>query len=165
MKHNIVNKLDYQYFFKKKLNWLTDEEKKKEMRVNRDKCLAFSMTNPNENWFAKKLDSEKLKYKRQRIMGFRIFDFFIHELGCAIEIDGPEHIAIYDEYRDIYNYLRSGIVVLRVKNMNEKDATEAIKLVKMLDQWPDRRKRLRIQGKGVHAVDLTNPEDEFWKSS
>lgn len=164
MKHNIVNKQDYRYFFKKRLKNLTDEEKVYRMRQNRDKCLSASLNNPNENWFAEKMDAAKIRYKRQRIMGFRIYDFFLHNKGCAIEIDGPEHNEEYDRYRDVYNYLRSGIVIIRVSNKNEQDAIEAIEFIKTLDKWPDRRKRLRIEGKGVHPVNLTNSNDPYWKS-
>lgn len=163
MKHNIVNKQDYRYYFKKKLQGLTDSEKTDRMHVYRDRCLKTAVNNQNENWFAQKLDKVKIRYKRQRIMGLRIFDFFIADLGCAIEIDGPEHDAKYDEYRDIYNYLRSAIVILRVKNKSEEDALSAIDFINRLEKWPERRKKLKIQGKGIHPPDLTNPNHPYWK--
>lgn len=164
MKHNIVDKYQYIGFFTKKMKYLSKEEDVIYMRQRRDQCLKKSITNINENWFAEKLISANIKFNRQRIMGYRIYDFFIGSIGCAIEIDGPEHDEKYDYYRDIYNYLRSGIVIIRVRNKNKKDANEAIEFIKSLEPWPQRRRALKIQGKGIHPVDLTNPNDAFWKN-
>jgi very-short-patch-repair endonuclease len=162
MKHNIVDKADYSYYFKKKMKFVTDRDKHEYMEQNREKCLLSAIQNPNENWFANILKNNKIKHKRQSIWGYRIYDFWIHKLGCAIEIDGADHDERYDRYRDIYNYLRSGIVVLRVRNRNEQDAADAVAFIRTLDTWKERRHWLRIEGKGVHPVNLTNPNDRYW---
>lgn len=164
MRYNIVNKAEYKGYFKKKLHYLTDEEKTEYMRQNRDKCLLNSQSNYNENWFSSILSVNNINHKRQAIWGFRIYDFWIHSIGCAIEIDGPEHDEIYDKYRDIYNYLRSGIVVIRVRNKNHEDAMEAISFIKTIGPWRERRLKLKIEGKGVHPINLTNPKDKYWES-
>lgn len=146
------------------MRFLSDTEKLEYMRSKRDQCLVRSLDNYNENWFASILLTNGIKHKRQAIWGFRIYDFWIHRLGCAIEVDGPEHDIKYDRYRDIYNYLRSGIVVVRVRNNNIEDANKAVALIKSLSLWKTRRRELKIEGKGIHPVDLTNPFDKYWES-
>lgn len=162
MKHNIVDKKEFRFFFKKKLNYITTKEKTLYMSNLRAECLKNSLANKNENWFAEKLKSAKLGMTRQAIWGYRIFDFWNGGKGVAIEIDGPEHDEKYDRYRDLYNYLRSGIVVLRVRNMNEDDAHEAISLYKSLGTHGARKKALGIKGRGFHPIDITNPNDPYW---
>jgi hypothetical protein len=63
-----------------------------------------------------------------------------------VEIDGPTHDPEYDAYRDEYNFRRSGIVVLRVRNRNEHDMSRAIVTIASLGLWSKRRKELGIEG-------------------
>jgi very-short-patch-repair endonuclease len=84
------------------------------------------------------------KYTRQAEWGYRIFDFWFHELGVVVEVDGPEHNAGYDAYRDTYNFLRSGIVVLRVRNYHEGDAAQAVVELQRECRWEDRRRALGL---------------------
>ena len=68
-----------------------------------------------------------------------------HTIGCAVEVDGPEHKSEVDDPVDKYMYRRSGIVVLRVKNMDEDDALKALNAIAKLELWNDRRKRIGVK--------------------
>lgn len=100
---------------------------------------------PAEEWAAKRIRKTGGKWTRQAIWGCRIFDFFSIKRGIAVEIDGPEHLdkADYDAARDKYNYFRSGILVLRVRNFNEADLDAALCEINRGELRKDRRKRVR----------------------
>lgn len=66
---------------------------------------------------------------RQARWGNRFYDFWIHEKFCAVEIDGLEHRSSFDEMRDRYNYIRSGILVFRAKNFDERRVYDIMKMV------------------------------------
>jgi type I restriction-modification system DNA methylase subunit/very-short-patch-repair endonuclease len=68
-----------------------------------------------------------LKFRRQHQMGDYILDFYCHEAGTAIELDGPVHETRIkkDAKRDAY--LESqGIRVIRIKNEDFLGAPETI---------------------------------------
>jgi very-short-patch-repair endonuclease len=129
------------------LPWPTKAEEHAHMRKRKAQNTAKALKNTNENWFADKLKDSTKKWSRQAVWGCRIFDFWCHELGVAIEIDGPEHNKKKDAYRDEYNYRRSGIIVLRVRNKNEEDAAQALEEVSKSLPWKDRRKDLGLNAK------------------
>lgn len=64
--------------------------------------------------------STTMKVTRQAQWGNRFYDFWFHDKAIAIEIDGREHIANFDEMRDRYNYIRSAILVFRAKNFDSE---------------------------------------------
>lgn len=132
----------------KKLRWPSNAEQSSYMRERQAQNLTRSLSNRNENWMAKKLSSTGYKWRRQAQWGYRVFDFWCHSLGCAVEVDGPEHNKNYDNYRDVYNYSRSGIVVLRVRNMNEDDAMKCLSRIASMDDWKDRRDRMGLNVRG-----------------
>lgn len=165
MRHNIVDKEEYKGFYKKKLRYPVNAEMAAYMRKNQEKCKAISLQNPNENWFADKLKGAKLgvKFNRQTLWGYRIYDFWCHSIGCAVEIDGPDHDENYDHYRDVYNYLRSGIVVIRVRNMNEVDALEAMEFIKSLESWDVRRIKLNINPiRKSSKINIIRENSDYW---
>lgn len=88
---------------------------------------------------AKKLSETRYKWTRQAMWGYRLFDFWNHELGIAVEVDGPEHDAEYDNYRDRYNYYRSALLVLRVKNFDEAEAARALGIIDCAETWAKRK--------------------------
>ena len=103
--------------------------------------LERALRNPNENWFFEHLKRRTShKWTRQALWGYRIFDFWCHALGIAVEVDGATHNAKYDEIRDSYNLNRSGILVLRVRNLNEEDADRVIDEINAAETWGERRK-------------------------
>jgi len=95
-----------------------------------------------EEWFAAKLPATGLEWTRQASWGFRLFDFWCHAIGVAIEVDGPEHDVYADELRDQLDFNRSGIIVLHVRNWQEHDADEALANVQRYPSWNARRKSL-----------------------
>jgi len=123
----------------KQLRWTTNKEQADYMRGRVAENVARSAKNPNEQWAAERLSVTPYKWKPQAQWGYRIFDFWCEFLGVAIEIDGPDHDPDYDSYRDEYNFRRSGVVVLRVRNKNEKDMDSAIATLDRIEAWTTRR--------------------------
>lgn len=116
---------------------------KERKKQNQEQC-KYSQA---EAWMYEKLKSQtKFKWTRQAQWGYRLFDFWSGLLGCAVEVDGPEHDADYDNYRDEYNFRRSGIVVLHVRNFREDDATDALNVIGKLTNHRDRKIQLGISG-------------------
>lgn len=97
-----------------------------------------------EEWMKNRLLETNLKWNRQMQWGYRLFDFWNHEFGIAVEVDGAEHNKTYDEYRDAYNFKRSAIIVLRVRNFNETDADQVINQIKVSEKWLDRRSKMGL---------------------
>lgn len=128
------------------LRWPTRAEEAAYLKGRREENLARSVKNPNENWMANRLSELRCSgtWRRQRPWGYRIFDFFDSSRGVAIEVDGREHDSRYDSYRDVHNFLRSGIVVLRVRNRNDDDARSAVDAANRLCPWRTRRRRLGV---------------------
>lgn len=109
------------------------------MLLRQNQNISNSKKNKNENWFSEKLNKSKFKFSRQRRWGYRIFDFWCHSLGVAVEIDGPEHKPKIEQERDLLEFNRSRIVVLRVRNMNEDDAYKALTYIHQSETWNERR--------------------------
>ncbi len=110
----------------------------------------FSETNRNENWMLSRLEAETdLKWTRNAMWQKRLFDFWNDEIGVAVEVDGLEHLKKkdYDAYRDKYNFYRSGIIVLRVRNLNNQDADKAIETINNTGFWQDRRDSMGLNNK------------------
>ena len=127
----------------KPLKWITNKEQTEYMArmksINMDKCLV----NENENLVWSMLGEG---WSRQAVRGYRIHDFWSHKLGCAIEVDGTEHDREYDNYRDEYNFRRSGVIVLRVRNNNTEDIKDVLSVVPRLDEHRVRKEKLGIVG-------------------
>ena len=128
----------------KPLRWPTNADEAAYMRQRKQENTDRSVFNGNENWLAQKLESSGRKWTRQANWGYRIFDFWCHELGIAVESDGPEHNSTYDAHRDEYNFRRSGIVVLRVRNRNEVDVCAALAMIAKAETWKERRGTLGL---------------------
>lgn len=110
-----------------------------QLRQYKAENFARSLKNPNENWLAALLAETAWQFNRQCLMGDRIFDFWSKELGVAIESDGKGHDPEWDYQRDEWNFRRSAIVVLRVRNRNLADASKAIALLPRLGTFSERR--------------------------
>lgn len=122
---------------------------------------ARSARNPNEQWAAERLSATPYRWKRQAQWGYRIFDFWCAELGVAIEIDGSNHDPDYDAYRDEYNFRRSGVVVLRVRNKNEKDMDSTIAALDRIESWTTRRLNMGLTSntKAEKRQHVNKPDD------
>lgn len=130
----------------KKLNWPTNTERHSYMRMRTEQNRARGLTKA-ELWMQRHLLETGHTWKPQAMWGYRIFDFWCHRLGTAVEVDGKEHIKDYDKYRDEYNFRRSGIVVLRVRNFHDADKDSALVKIAALGDWRSRKKSLGIAGK------------------
>lgn len=126
------------------MRWVTNKRQAEYMKGTAEQNTERSARNPNENWAARRLAESGLKWSRQSRWGARIFDFWNHEKGVAVEIDGAEHRPDYDAARDRYNFLRSAIVVIRVRNRNEDDMQSALLKILETDLWRDRRARMGL---------------------
>jgi len=134
----------------KQLNWPTNKEMAAYMKNRRNQNHKKCLTNKNENWMFDILKTRtSYKWKRQSEWGYRIFDFWCHKLGVAVEVDGKEHDWKYDNYRDEYNFRRSGIIVLRVRNGSEHDATDCIETINRLNTHQERKAELGINANTV----------------
>ncbi|MBQ8698203.1 MAG: DUF559 domain-containing protein [Schwartzia sp.] len=73
----------------------------------------------------------KPRFKRQRIVGNYILDFFCEQAKLAVEADGNQHYEekgrLYDAERDLY-LLNQGIIVLRFSNRDIWERFEGIKI-------------------------------------
>jgi len=130
----------------KQLPYTVRAEQHEYMRKRQAQNRARSATNPNEQWMAAKLQTTGYKWTPQAQWGFRLFDFWSGKLGVAIEEDGQEHDREKDNYEDEYNFRRSAIVVLRVRNRNEEDAERALAIISKLGIWQLRREQIGIAG-------------------
>jgi very-short-patch-repair endonuclease len=123
-----------------KLKRTYDKETGKYISDRRKENLEASLTNPNENAAFPILRKHSgSKPYRQSMWGYRIFDFWWFYKGAAVELDGPEHNAAWDEERDRYNFARSAILVYRVQNGDMERLEAVAKEIKDLAPWKDRR--------------------------
>lgn len=132
-----------------------------------------------EYWMRGYLDQTGLKWTHQKSWGYRIFDFCNMVIGCAIEVDGPEHDKEYDQYRDEYNFRRSSIIVIRARNYNDDDAAKTISIVECLGPWKERRALITSERRDAMVAEsadhkyhpdylewvLRNPEKNSWMKS
>lgn len=102
-----------------------------------------------EDWAWQRIRQCGVKISRQAQWSCRLFDFWCADKGVAIEIDGPEHDADYDAHRDRYNYVRSAIVVLRVRNFDAAGLQRAIDLLLGECSWSERRVRVAEEFGGL----------------
>jgi very-short-patch-repair endonuclease len=133
----------------KPLKFPTKKEESEYMRERKAQNRARIPWLKAERWFLEtylaNLSAEpRNKFSRQASWGYRLFDFWFHDRGVVIEVDGPEHNKGYDAYRDKYNFLRSGIIVLRVRNFNAPDAERAIGELSKECSWEDRRRAMGL---------------------
>ncbi len=134
-----------------KLKWPTNKETDAYMAMRKQQNLEACAINGNENWMRDHLNTTGLKWSRQARWGYRLFDFWCAEIGTAVEVDGHEHSANVDAYRDEYNFRRSGVVVLRVRNRNEADAAMVLRAISKIGPWKDRRERMGLEDKSTRT--------------
>jgi len=121
------------------MRWVGNSEQSAYMRERQRQNKVLSVKNSAENWAHAHLKTTGLSWQRQALWGCRIFDFWCAEKGCAVEIDGAEHDPTYDLYRDKYNYLRSGLIVLRVRNFNDAEMADTLRAIGKLGKWRARK--------------------------
>lgn len=125
--------------------WPTNKEQAAHMKMRQKQNLLIAKTNKAENWMKEQLEKTSYKWTRQSIWGIRLFDFWCHKLGVAIEVDGAEHNKKRDWGKDMIDFQVSGIIVLRVKNFNQVDADQALEKIKHMETWNERRIKLGLK--------------------
>jgi very-short-patch-repair endonuclease len=133
------------------MRWNTTKDQHDYMKVRQQQNEAKIGSIPAEERAWKMLQSSSLKWRRQAMWGCRLFDFWCAEKGAAIEIDGPNHDPETDAVRDRYNWLRSGIAVLRVRNFDCAGLRKAVAQVVDLAPWNARRTELGLDAPGKRA--------------
>lgn len=148
MKDNRVKDITKQFDKVKPLTEPKTIEEYAELKERQRILLDKSFKNDNENWFERSIirlwSNKKYRFNRQYLFKRRIFDFFNEHTGCAVEIDGPEHDAKYDLYRDLSVYVYDAIVVFRLRNRNEQDLKDCIGKIMGLESWEARKVQLKI---------------------
>lgn len=147
----------------KPLRWPTNKRQADYMLGRQKQNQLRASRNPNELWLFDHLKTTGHRWSSQARWGYRIFDFWCHDLGIAVESDGPEHRPDYDAYRDDYNLRRSGILVVRVRNKNEGDLAEALKVISTACTWEQRKITLGIKAntKAGRRHLITGQQDLF----
>lgn len=149
----------------KPLNYPVKPDEQAYMRKRQNQNRVICQNNKAENWMAEKLSKTGYAWTRQAQWGYRLFDFWSHHLGVAVEVDGPEHHKGRDKFRDTYNFRRSGIIVLRVENFDEESAAKAIEDISKSGTWKNRRESMKIKGGKVRgewrAADSLGDLDAF----
>ena len=83
--------------------------------------MRRDMTRQEEKLWCGFLRSFPIRFQRQKVIGHFIVDFYCHEAGLAIEVDGGQH---YSDYGMAYDAERSavleryGVEVLRFSNLD-----------------------------------------------
>jgi very-short-patch-repair endonuclease len=129
---------------KKQRYWPTTAEHAAHMRMRQEQNREQCKLSRAEEWMRGKLKITGLKWTRQAQSGVRLFDFWNHALGIAVEVDGPEHDSARDAARDYAVYASRGIVVLRVRNFDEHDAALAVAAISGAMTWNQRRATLAL---------------------
>jgi very-short-patch-repair endonuclease len=134
--------------------WPTNSSQHEYMKMRQSQNATRCVSNTSENWMHNKLQRTPFKWTRQAQWGYRLFDFWCHQLGVAIEIDGASHNQSYDRARDRHNFQRSGILVFRVRNLNEEDAKRALEQIESAGSWNSRRAALGLKPIRLHTLCL-----------
>ncbi len=128
------------------MRWTVNKAQSDYMAVRQRQNRATCASNRNENQVFDALKTTGLKWTRQARWGCRLFDFWCHERGIAVEVDGPEHSRAYDAARDRYNFLRSAIIVIRVPNRDGPAIAAALIEISAQGLWAERREKMGLTG-------------------
>lgn len=133
-------------------DWPVNKELAAHMKMRKQQNINRGMT-AAEKWFYENYLQNRSSYKWsfQARWGFRLFDFWCHTLGCAIEIDGSEHNSELDFQKDQKEWNRSRIITIRIHNFDEKDAEQCVEKLKSISSWNERRKEAKM--KSIQGAD------------
>lgn len=127
------------------MSWTTNKETHAHMKMRQAQNLVACKALKAEAWAEKHLSRTGIKWTRQAQWGFRLFDFWSSALGIAVEIDGPSHNPDFDYDRDLADFKRSGILVLRVPNWDEEAMERALEQIALAVGWNERRRLLNLK--------------------
>ena len=115
------------------------------MRMRKQQNIAQSKYSKAESWAEEQLKTTGYKWTRQATWGWRVFDFWNHVLGIAVEIDGIEHDKGNDSARDAKNWKTSRILVIRVNNFDDVGMAKALETIKTAQTWNERRTQAKLK--------------------
>lgn len=124
--------------------WTKNKKERKKMRKYQDHNLKNK--GEGENWYRNKLKEEGYKFNSQSVWGKRIFDLWNPKLGVVVEVDGYAHNSYIDSLKDKAVFLKSGIVVYRVRPYSEHDLAALLRSLKLEPQWNKRRLAMGLRG-------------------
>lgn len=119
--------------------WPVNKKLTDHMLMRQLQHRAKGMTKAETWFFENFLMKTQVKWNKQCAWGFRLFDFWNHRLGVAIEVDGPEHNEETDLIEDFKEWERSRIITIRVRNFNRDDATYCMEKLPLVEPWDARR--------------------------
>lgn len=106
----------------------------------------LTLLNPAENWFDKNICKDfHFQFTRQKIFGYRIFDFWCESLRVAVEIDGKRFHkdTEFDQQRDDVYQKRFKVSIFRVKAFCREDYLSVLGKLKSLRTHPKKEKEKR----------------------
>lgn len=125
--------------------WPVNKELMDHMAMRQEQHRKRGMTAAEKWFFETVLLKTNFRWGFQARWGFRLFDFWNHKLGMAVEVDGPEHNLEADLLRDKREWERSRIVVFRVRNWNRADAESFQGFVEKTPTWNARRLEAKMK--------------------
>ena len=85
------------------------------------KDLRHNMTKEEKHLWYDFLSTYPIRFKKQKVIGNYIVDFYCNEAKLVVELDGSQHFIdngiINDEYRTIF-LNKLGIKVIRISNFD-----------------------------------------------
>lgn len=130
---------------KKFYTWPVNKELQAHMAMRKKQHIDKGMTKAEKWFFTEIAVFTPYKWTTQARWGFRLFDFWCHYLGCAVEIDGIEHDPVKDKERDSKEWDRSRIVILRIRKFNVHDSRIFLENIKQISPWNDRRRNAKMK--------------------
>jgi hypothetical protein len=117
-------------------DWPTNHDDHVRMKHRQVKSRAN--TDPADVWMQRFLIRQTgVKWTPRAQWGYRLFDFWCHRLGVAVELATDDADA--DQESDRAAYDRSAILVVRVRGFNADDAAHAVDIIKQATSWNERR--------------------------
>lgn len=159
------------WYIKKYDTWRpTEKEQQAKLREYQKINKQKTRHNVSEWWmkgFLNDLEKEtRIRFKEQCLRWNRIFDFWCANLWIAVEVDwwyhNEQRKKENDEKYDRYYYLRSGILVIRVRPFHTWDIYECIQRIKKEKPRSVRRRDMWIsnKGKSIDAVEKYDQKQE-----
>jgi hypothetical protein len=92
-----------------------------------------------ELWMAKLLQTTRLQWRRRAPR-----QFWQHELGILILLEGPQHPRIASAELERAAFCERGVVLIQVTEFNKQDAANALRVIGFAEPWNARRRALGL---------------------
>ena len=147
-------------YMKQNNPWPVNKELTDHMLMRQLQHREKGLTKAEEWFFKYYLSKTNLKWNKQCRWGFRLFDFWNHHLGLAVEVDGPEHNTETDLIGDFKEWERSRIITIRVRNFNKDDARYFLERLPRIEPWNDRRVAAGFIGVKAKLMPYSKPKSK-----